>query len=110
VVVKDFAFKGAPARLAGALLRLAETTPDQEVNASHHELADMIAAYCEMVTLALDEFQTRGVVKLGRRSIEILDRRSKARGGLNGSLPPDGWVGANLFVKPNASRRGRGRA
>ncbi len=35
----------------------------------------MIAAYRETVTLALDEIQTRGLVRLGRRSIEILDQR-----------------------------------
>jgi hypothetical protein len=33
----------------------------------------MIAAYRETVTLALDELQARGLVRLGRRSIEILD-------------------------------------
>ena len=36
----------------------------------------MIAAYRETVTLALDELQTRGLVRLGRRSIEILDQRA----------------------------------
>jgi CRP-like cAMP-binding protein len=74
-VVEDFAFKPVPARLAGALLRLAETTSDRTINASHQELADMIAAYRETVTLTLDEFRERGLVELGRRSIEILDRR-----------------------------------
>jgi CRP-like cAMP-binding protein len=78
-VVEDFAFKGVPARLAGALLRLSETSSDQIVNASHQELADMIAAYRETVTVALDEFQTRDLVRLGRRSIEILDRRRLER-------------------------------
>jgi hypothetical protein len=34
----------------------------------------MIAAYRETVTLTLDEFRTRGLVELGRRSIDILDR------------------------------------
>jgi hypothetical protein len=34
----------------------------------------MIGAYRETVTVALDELQTRGVVKLGRRSIELIDR------------------------------------
>jgi CRP-like cAMP-binding protein len=72
-VVEDFAFKGVPARLAGALLRLSATAQDSRIRASHQELADMIAAYRETVTLALDEFQTRKVVRLGRRSIEILD-------------------------------------
>jgi CRP-like cAMP-binding protein len=74
-VVEDFAFKSVPARLAGALLRLVETEQDQTVRTSHQELADMIAAYRETVTLALDELQTRGLVRLGRRSIEILDQR-----------------------------------
>lgn len=73
-IVEDFAFKGVPARLAGTLLRLVETSPDQTVHASHQELADMIAAYRETVTLALDELQSRGLVSLGRRSIEILDQ------------------------------------
>jgi CRP/FNR family transcriptional regulator, cyclic AMP receptor protein len=73
-VVEDFAFKSVPARLAGALLRLVETSDDQIVHASHQELADMIAAYRETVTLTLDELQTRGLVKLGRRSIEIVDQ------------------------------------
>jgi CRP/FNR family transcriptional regulator, cyclic AMP receptor protein len=74
-VVEDFAFKSVPARLAGALLRLVETSEDQAIHASHQELADMIAAYRETVTLTLDELQTRGLLKLGRRSIEILDQR-----------------------------------
>jgi CRP/FNR family transcriptional regulator, cyclic AMP receptor protein len=73
-IVEDFAFKSVPARLAGALLRLAETTQEQTIHASHQELADMIAAYRETVTLTLDEFQTRGLVELGRRSIDVLDR------------------------------------
>ena len=75
-IVEDFAFKSVPARLAGALLRLAETTADRTIHASHQELADMIAAYRETVTLTLDELQTRGLVELGRRSIEIRDRQA----------------------------------
>jgi CRP-like cAMP-binding protein len=78
-VVEDFAFKGVPARLAGALLRLVETSPEQTVNVSHQELADMIGASRETVTLALDEFQASGLVRLGRRSIEIVDRRGLER-------------------------------
>lgn len=60
--------------MAGALLRLLETGHDQKVNVSHQELADTTAAYRETVTVALDEFQARGVVSLGRRTIQILDR------------------------------------
>jgi hypothetical protein len=39
----------------------------------------MIAAYRETVTLALGELQTRGLVKLSRRSIEILDQAGLER-------------------------------
>jgi CRP/FNR family transcriptional regulator, cyclic AMP receptor protein len=73
-IVEDFAFKAVPARLAGALLRLAETGSDRTIQASHQELADMIAAYRETVTVTLDEFQARGLVELGRRSVLLLDR------------------------------------
>jgi CRP-like cAMP-binding protein len=73
-VVHDFAFKGVPARLAGTLLRMADSTPDGTIHASHQELADMIGAYRETATLTLDEFRKRGLVELGRRSIALLDR------------------------------------
>ena len=73
-IVEDFAFKAVPARLAGALLRLAETSQDQTIHASHQELADMIATYRETVTLTLDDFRARGLVELGRRSIQIVDQ------------------------------------
>lgn len=73
-IVEDFAFKSAPARLAGVLLRLAEHDPDRTVHASHQELADMIAAYRETVTLTLNEFRERGLVELSRRSVRVQDR------------------------------------
>jgi hypothetical protein len=49
----------------------------------------MIGAYRETVTLALDELRTRGVVRLGRRSIEISEseRAGEARRRMN-------WAGA----------------
>jgi CRP/FNR family transcriptional regulator, cyclic AMP receptor protein len=73
LIVEDFAFKSVPARLAGQLLRLMETSDDNSVEATHQELADMIATYRETVTLTLHEFQDRGLVELGRRSVEIRD-------------------------------------
>ena len=73
LIVEDFAFKSVPARLAGVLLRLAETAEDRAVDASHQELADMIATYRETVTLTLNRFQDQGLVELGRRSVRVLD-------------------------------------
>jgi CRP/FNR family transcriptional regulator, cyclic AMP receptor protein len=75
-IVEDFAFKAVPARLAGALLRLAETSSDGMIHVSHQELADMIGAYRETVTVTLDEFRERGLVELGRRSIQLLDHKT----------------------------------
>jgi CRP-like cAMP-binding protein len=75
-IVEDFAFKAVPARLAGALVRLAETTPDGTIHVSHQELADMIGAYRETVTVTLDVFRKRGLVDMGRRSIQLLDRKA----------------------------------
>jgi CRP/FNR family transcriptional regulator, cyclic AMP receptor protein len=73
LIVEDFAFKSVPARLAGQLLRLTETSDDNTVEATHQELADMIATYRETVTLTLHDFQARGLVELSRRSIQIRD-------------------------------------
>ncbi len=72
-IVEEFAFKSVPARLAGVLLRLAETSDNRTVRASHQELADMVATYRETVTLSLNQFQDQGLVALGRRRVEVLD-------------------------------------
>lgn len=74
-VVEDFAFKSVRARLAGALLRLAESGPDATVRASHQELADLVGTYRETVTLTLNDFRERGLVELGRRAVRVLDRQ-----------------------------------
>ena len=90
-MVEEFAFKPVPARLAGALLRLAPSPPPQSreapqagqtpdssdhptVEVSHQELADMVASYRETVTVVLHTFRERGLVELGRRSVTLLNR------------------------------------
>jgi CRP/FNR family cyclic AMP-dependent transcriptional regulator len=73
LIVEDFAFKSVPSRLAGQLLRLVEATNDDTVEATHQELADMIATYRETVTVTLHEFQARGLVELRRGSVQIRD-------------------------------------
>jgi CRP/FNR family transcriptional regulator, cyclic AMP receptor protein len=75
LIVEDFAFKSVPARLAGVLLRLVETAQDRTVEASHQELADMVATYRATATLTLNQFQDQGLVELGRRSVRIVDPR-----------------------------------
>src|SRR5918993_586838 len=79
-VIEDFAFKGVPARLATVLVRLAGRDGADEVRGySHQDLAEMIGSYRETVTATLDDFKGRGLVTVGRRHIQILDRRGLER-------------------------------
>ena len=74
-VIEDFAFKGVPARLAILLLRLSGHDGVDEVRGySHQDLAEMIGSYRETVTATLDDFKRRGLVTVGRRHIQLLDR------------------------------------
>jgi CRP-like cAMP-binding protein len=41
---------------------------------THEDLAAMVGASRQWVTMALDRFQARGVLKLGKRRIEVLQR------------------------------------
>jgi CRP/FNR family transcriptional regulator, cyclic AMP receptor protein len=78
-VIEDFAFKGIPARLATLLLRLAAGGGQELTDYTHQDLADMIGTYRETTTQTLDDFKRRGLVELGRRRIQILDRDGLAR-------------------------------
>jgi CRP-like cAMP-binding protein len=74
--LEEAVFKRIPARLAGLLLRL-----DVEGGKSgmlkgytHQYLADMLGTYRETATQTLNDFQSRNLVRIGRKSIEILDQ------------------------------------
>jgi CRP/FNR family transcriptional regulator, cyclic AMP receptor protein len=79
-IIEDFAFKGVPARLATLLVRLSGREGADEVRGySHQDLAEMIGSYRETVTATLDDFKSRALVTVGRRHIQILDRRGLER-------------------------------
>jgi CRP/FNR family cyclic AMP-dependent transcriptional regulator len=79
-IIEDFAFKGVPARLATLLVRLSGRDGADEVRGySHQDLAEMIGSYRETVTATLDDFKRRDLVAVGRRHIQILDRRGLER-------------------------------
>jgi CRP/FNR family transcriptional regulator, cyclic AMP receptor protein len=61
------------ARVAAALLRLMDQQGTAEVAVTHQELADSIGTYRETVTATLGDMQDRGVVRLHRGRIEVLD-------------------------------------
>jgi CRP-like cAMP-binding protein len=71
--LERFAFGSVTARLAAALLAVADGTERQPLRITHQELAEMIGANRETVTRTLDTLRDRGVIRLQRQSICILD-------------------------------------
>lgn len=73
--LEDLAFKSIPSRLASLLLKL--TGQDSIiVGYTHQDLAEMLGTYRETTTQTLNDFKNQGWIKIGRKSIEILDRES----------------------------------
>jgi CRP-like cAMP-binding protein len=79
-VIEDFAFKSVGARLAMALLRLADEHGDAELcGYTHQDLAEMVGTYRETATQTLDDFKRRGLVEVGRKQLRIVDRHGLER-------------------------------
>lgn len=73
--LEDMAFKGIPARLASLLLRLAdEGGADEIVGLTHQDLAETIGTYRETATQVLNDMKMAGLIAIGRKRIDILDR------------------------------------
>lgn len=81
-LIDDVAFRRVDQRLAGHLLHRRE-----QLSVTHQTLADELGTTREVVSRTLEAFQHSGMLKLGRKRIEILDRRALER--LHGSPPPD---------------------
>jgi CRP-like cAMP-binding protein len=83
--LEDIAFKSIPSRLASLLLKLTdqETVTTTIKGYTHQDLAEMLGTYRETTTQTLNDFKGQGWIKIGRKSIEILDRQSlEAQAGL----------------------------
>ena len=61
------------ARVAAALLRLAESQDTSEIRTTHQELADSLGTYRETVTNTLGQLQSEGAVSLERGRVVIED-------------------------------------
>jgi len=73
--LEESVFKRIPARLAGLLLRLNSETEGEVLKGyTHQYLADMLGTYRETATQTLNEFQSRDLIRIGRKSIEILNK------------------------------------
>lgn len=71
--LQEMAFNDVTGRVAGLLLLLADETGIVE-GYSHQDLAAMVGCLRESLTLTLDRFKGNGVVVIGRKRIEIVDR------------------------------------
>ena len=75
--LEEIAFKGLIPRLAALLLREAE---GEEVRGlSHQDIAEQLGVYRETVTSALNELKTAGIIDIGRKRINITDRKRLER-------------------------------
>jgi CRP/FNR family transcriptional regulator len=68
-LVDDVAFRRIDQRLASRLL-----LERQPIRATHQMLADELGTTREVVSRILEAFQQSGMLRLGRKRIEILDR------------------------------------
>jgi len=73
-LIDDVAFRRVDQRLAARLL-----LHHQPITATHQMLADELGTTREVVSRTLEAFQQSGMLRLGRKRIEILDRNALDR-------------------------------
>jgi CRP/FNR family transcriptional regulator len=73
-LIDDVAFRRVDQRLASQLL-----LHRQPITATHQMLADELGTTREVVSRTLEAFQESGMLRLGRKRIEILDRNALDR-------------------------------
>ena len=73
-LIDDVAFRRLDQRLASRLLLHGEP-----ITATHQMLADELGTTREVVSRTLEAFQESGMLRLGRKRIEILDRHALDR-------------------------------
>jgi CRP/FNR family transcriptional regulator len=74
VLIDDVAFRRVDQRLASRLLQ--DRGP---LTVTHQMLADELGTTREVVSRTLETFQESGILRLGRKRIEVLDRSALAR-------------------------------
>jgi CRP/FNR family transcriptional regulator len=74
-LIDDVAFRRVDERLASSLL-----LRDEPIRVTHQMLADELGTTREVVSRILEGFQGAGLIRLGRKRIDILDRHALDRG------------------------------
>lgn len=70
--IEEFAFFPAESRIASAVLKVASGA-DRTARLCHQDVADIAGTYRETATRILGEMQSRGIIRIGRCAIEVLD-------------------------------------
>ncbi|MBZ0297896.1 MAG: Crp/Fnr family transcriptional regulator [Anaerolineae bacterium] len=73
--LEEMTFKRVPARIAGLIIQLDQEHGSKGVvrGYTHQSFADMIGTYRETVTHTLNDFKDQDLIRIGRKTIEILD-------------------------------------
>jgi CRP-like cAMP-binding protein len=78
--IEDLVFRDVPGRIAAVLLKLAEQfgkNENQKVRIdfkiTHQELAEMVGATRETITVVLNDFKDEGLIEISEKHITILD-------------------------------------
>jgi CRP/FNR family transcriptional regulator, cyclic AMP receptor protein len=75
--LESMAFKGIPARLASLLLRLSsEQNSDEVTGLTHQDLAESVGTYRETATQVLNDLKSQGLIEIGRKRIQLLDKEA----------------------------------
>lgn len=72
--LEDLALKSLIARLATLLLRLTSEADARVIGLTHNDLAERVGTSRETATQALNELKNSGLIAIGRKRIDILNR------------------------------------
>lgn len=72
-IVEEAVFLRVDRRIANDLSRRLRESPNQEIHTTHQEIASELGTSREVVSRILKDFETRGIIRTGRRTIAVLD-------------------------------------
>ena len=74
--LEDLALKSLTARLATLILRLSSVASGRVNGLTHNDLAERVGTSRETATQALNELKNAGLIAIGRKRIDVLDRQA----------------------------------
>ena len=74
--LEDLALKSLTARLATLILRLSTDTNARVMGLTHNDLAERVGTSRETATQALNELKNAGLIAIGRKRIDVLNRQA----------------------------------